>query len=444
MKAERNVIFISWQTLYLLTIFSFLLGSCGDKGEENGGSGLSYDPSKPVELAAFHPASGKIGESVILEGHNFGNDPSLIKVYFNKKRASIIKTIGDRMLVMVPRMPGDTCSIAVVLGNDSVIYNQNFYYKMTVSVSDVVGNGTAAYKGGTLSEATLRPSYLCVDDEGNIFVSSRESANNQYGLIRINESEGSVTSLIMGSASLILPDALCPDKQTGIIYVPSEHSITGFYACDPKEFWAPRLKNIVWKNLNGHALPINPWKHSMGFCELDGCIYTRFYDGQIVKINPKTMDTDIIYMTAAGTSEGVTFDPLHPEMLYIAVRSGSMAGGIYCMDMRDPESFKRLNAVGSGHRDGELSQALFNTPYQIYFDPEGNLYIADAGNHCIRCIRPDHIVETVVGIPGVAGWKNGSKEDALFNNPHGVGVDSEGTVYVADYGNCRVRKLAIE
>jgi DNA-binding beta-propeller fold protein YncE len=54
------------------------------------------------------------------------------------------------------------------------------------------------------------------------------------------------------------------------------------------------------------------------------------------------------------------------------------------------------------------------------------------------------MVETVVGIPGVAGWKDGGKEDALFNQPYGVGVDKDGTVYIADYNNCRIRKLAIE
>ncbi len=42
--------------------------------------------------------------------------------------------------------------------------------------------------------------------------------------------------------------------------------------------------------------------------------------------------------------------------------------------------------------------------------------------------------------------KTEAPEEALFNNPHGVGgVDKEGTVYIADWGgNNRLRKLAIE
>jgi DNA-binding beta-propeller fold protein YncE len=53
------------------------------------------------------------------------------------------------------------------------------------------------------------------------------------------------------------------------------------------------------------------------------------------------------------------------------------------------------------------------------------------------------MVETVLGIPGTPGWKDGGKKDALFQNPSGIAVKSDGTVYVADYGNCRVRKLSI-
>jgi hypothetical protein len=54
------------------------------------------------------------------------------------------------------------------------------------------------------------------------------------------------------------------------------------------------------------------------------------------------------------------------------------------------------------------------------------------------------MVETVVGIPGKAGFKDGNADEALFNQPWGIGVAKDGTVYVADYSNGRVRKLAIE
>jgi hypothetical protein len=54
------------------------------------------------------------------------------------------------------------------------------------------------------------------------------------------------------------------------------------------------------------------------------------------------------------------------------------------------------------------------------------------------------MVETLIGIPQKAGFKDGKKEAATFNGPHGLVVDSEDVIYVADYNNCRVRRIAIE
>jgi hypothetical protein len=53
------------------------------------------------------------------------------------------------------------------------------------------------------------------------------------------------------------------------------------------------------------------------------------------------------------------------------------------------------------------------------------------------------MVETVLGMPGTSGWKDGGKNEALFNLPRGLGISSDGSIYVADLGNARVRKLSI-
>ncbi|MDR2038376.1 MAG: IPT/TIG domain-containing protein [Bacteroidales bacterium] len=401
-----------------------------------------YDPNKPVLLTSFSPDSGRIAEKILLDGENFGADPQKIKVYFNNKKAPVISSTGKRVYAIVPKMPGDTCTVSVVIGNDSLSYEQKFRYQISVSVSTVTGNGTATYKEGSLAEATLSPTYVCVDNEDNIFVSVRQ---NPYGIVKVSETENYVTTLIMGTGSVIIPNALCVDKHTEIITVPSEHSLTGFFTCDPKEAWAPRGRSFRIVETNGYPIPTNTWKHSMAACEYDGYVYTRFWEGQIIKINPKTYDAEIIYQTPNGTSSGLTFHSLQPKMLYFTGYSGGIANGLYSFDITDPgNTFKRLTASGSGHRDGELAISLLNYPWQIYFDPDGNLYIADCNNHCIRRVTTDNMMETVVGMPGTSGWKDGGKEEALFNQPRGVGVSNDGTVYVADWGNNRIRKLAIE
>ena len=109
-------------------------------------------------------------------------------------------------------------------------------------------------------------------------------------------------------------------------------------------------------------------------------------------------------------------------------------------------TFQKLSGATNGaHRDGPLSISQFNQPRGISFDSDGNLYVGDNGNHCIRMINTNTMmVETMIGIPNNAGFKDGSKDDALFNSPHGIVVDAEGNIFVSDYGNKRIRRIAIE
>jgi sugar lactone lactonase YvrE len=91
--------------------------------------------------------------------------------------------------------------------------------------------------------------------------------------------------------------------------------------------------------------------------------------------------------------------------------------------------------------DGPDTSARFWTPCGLEIDPQGNLYLADAYNHRIRKITPQGLVTTLAG-SGPGGSANGAYLDstalyARFNTPTGLGVDANGDLYVADtYNNC--------
>lgn len=99
--------------------------------------------------------------------------------------------------------------------------------------------------------------------------------------------------------------------------------------------------------------------------------------------------------------------------------------------------------AGSGnpdHKDGVGTAADFKIPTGVAFDDRGNLYIADKNNHKIRKIDPSGKVSTFAG-SGVQGNKDGTGVAAQFYSPQDVCVDSSGNVYVADSGNHRIRKI---
>lgn len=435
--------------------FSFLMMSCvmaaafvagcSSSDTAEGTIGRAYDPSQPVKLLSFYPDSGKYLEKVILKGTNLGNDPKNIKVYFNTRPAAVVGSTGENVYVLAPRLPGDTCVISVVVGKDSLVYPKTFRYHKSVTVSTIAGNGNKdEVVVGPLEETSIQPYYVCVDKDNNIFCVSRNGGTDKsFAITRIDEERNEMVMLIPPK---MIGNVPCADPNTGIITVPTETTPGSFISMNPMEFWAPRIREMKFPE--GYPIPQYGYKHCMVVNPADSAIYTRYYYGDIVKIHARSYELSPIYKTPLGDSYGLTFNPLHPNILYISFwdNAGDLANSICTVDVTDPErTFRRVSSsnTSGGHRDGKLENAQFLRPAQIFCDKDGNIYVADSGNHCIRRITPDNMVETVLGMPGAAGWKDGTKEDALFNQPRGIGISQDGTVYVADFGNARIRKLTI-
>lgn len=94
----------------------------------------------------------------------------------------------------------------------------------------------------------------------------------------------------------------------------------------------------------------------------------------------------------------------------------------------------------SGSANGTGSGARFNFPYGIAIDASDNLYIGDESNHKIRKITPLNIVSTVAGTGGV-GYTDGIGLAANFHDPIGIAVDALGNLFIADFGNNKIRKI---
>ena len=97
-----------------------------------------------------------------------------------------------------------------------------------------------------------------------------------------------------------------------------------------------------------------------------------------------------------------------------------------------------------GYADGPGEYAMFDTPRQMILTAENDLFLADSNNHLIRKITQDGVVSTIIGQVGMPGNEDGTPEVALFNEPYGVAVDTDGTIYIGDSKNQSVRRLAIE
>jgi len=93
---------------------------------------------------------------------------------------------------------------------------------------------------------------------------------------------------------------------------------------------------------------------------------------------------------------------------------------------------------------GPATSAQVNRPFGLAVDSGNNLYIADSNNYCIRKLDTKGNISTVAGVPGSLGFSGdgGPATSAKLSSPYGIAVDMAGNLYIADSGNNRIRKVS--
>ena len=167
-------------------------------------------------------------------------------------------------------------------------------------------------------------------------------------------------------------------------------------------------------------------------------------------ITPEGMVTTLAGSSRYGYKDGFGLDAQFQGRAGLAV---DRAGNVYVADTIN-HRIRRISPEGevttlagrpeagyaAGYADGPAAEAKFQDPRSVAVDEAGNVYVTDAGNHCIRVIAPDGQVTTLAGAKE-PGYVDGQGSEARFNFPSGIGVDAEGNLYVADTANHRIRKI---
>ncbi len=165
------------------------------------------------------------------------------------------------------------------------------------------------------------------------------------------------------------------------------------------------------------------------------------------KIRKISMDGTVTTIAGTGTagfSDGNGVNASFNFPFGLAIDS---AGNIYVADTVNHKIRKitpdgivsTLAGSTAGFADGNGSNAQFNTPYDVAVDVSNNIYVADTGNTKIRKITPDGTVTTIAG--STPGFADGSSNNAQFSSIGGLELDTSGNIYVADFGNHRIRKI---
>jgi sugar lactone lactonase YvrE len=147
--------------------------------------------------------------------------------------------------------------------------------------------------------------------------------------------------------------------------------------------------------------------------------------------------------------DGAAIDAIFSELAGIAVGPD---GALYVSDVKANRvrvirdgvvsAFAGTGTMGYAGDGGPATVAELASPTGIAVDADGVVFIADAKNHVVRRVGVDGLISTIAGsgVPGFSG-DGGAASDASLNEPDGLALADDGTLFVADRNNSRVRAI---
>lgn len=282
----------------------------------------------------------------------------------------------------------------------------------TGQISTVAGNGQKGYAGdgGPALEASLNQPYeVAFDHAGNMFFA--EMPNH---VIRRIDAETKIISTLAGTGA---PGFSGDGGPANKAQLRQPHSI----AIDP----------------SGSSLYIaDIGNHRIRRVDLStGTISTFAGTGE----GKPAADGASLDGTPLNGPRAMAFDSRGD--MYLVLREGN---AVYRIDMRN-RTIHHIAGTGANGYSGDGGPALeakLSGPKGISIAPDGSVFIADTESHTIRRINTKTgIIETIVGNGSRGDGPDGPPLSCRLARPHGILVDRQGTVYVADSENHRIRIL---
>ncbi|MEO7692686.1 MAG: IPT/TIG domain-containing protein [Chryseolinea sp.] len=422
--------------LIVLILCGFLMYACHQD-----------DEVAPATVVAISPTMAPKAATITIAGSNFGTDSTKVSVTINDKPAKVISLTNSSIMVTVPDKAGSG-SVAVTVRGAKLPDQPTFTYQL--SVSTLAGNGTLgdADGAGKDAEFALLSGVLIDPGSNDVYVTDAQNCK-----IKRITPDGTVSSFVgrfgfvdgvKDVAAFNFPNGAVMDKN-GNIFVAEEGS---------------HAIRKIDKNGNVTTLAGNG---SAGYVDGKGAI-ARFQNPSGIAIDKngllyvadqfnnriRTVTMDGVVATLAGTGVAGFFDA--PGTLATFNRPVGLAvdgdGNVFVGDLFN-HIIRKISASGAvatiagtgaaGYADGKPRAAKFNYPAGLAIGPDNLLYIADSENHCIRRIEANGFVTTVAGAS--EGYRDGPADIALFRLPREIDIASDGTIYVADAHENRVRKI---
>ncbi len=427
---------------YLLGCILLLLAGC--KKDKTG----NYDPASPVTIADFIPKKGGGGTEVLITGTNFTTDLSKISVVLNDLPLKVIGASATQIMVVVPKK-SKSGPIKVKIENQEVLSGSIFNYEYTRTVTTLAGSGNAAFANGKGTDASFnfsgqnwyRSCGIVVDNQLNVYV-----ADPGNHCIRKIDPAGNVTTLAGNPAVSGYADGKGTAANFSLPYDLAIDGSGNVYSADPGN-WDIRMISPDGQAKTLGFASQEPW--SIAFDTSTGKLFygSCASPGSIYQIDAQGSSKAVV--SGLNYPAGIKFD--HAGNLFVSAHGDQLVRKFTAGTWQGSVIAGQQDKVG--YVNGAASAAQFAYPWGIAIDSNDNIYLAGNGTGGGSASNPDQSIRFIQALTyqvstfagsNVAGYTDGFGPQASFSAPGGVAVDKNGTVYVLDKNNNRIRKIVSE
>jgi hypothetical protein len=431
-------------------LFAFVVGlisciafisSCKKESTDSSTTNVSYNPNLPITISTFSPDSGVIRTKVVINGSNFGNDKSIVEVYFldNEKprKATIVNLNNELIYCLAPKQNGGKNRIMVKIKKDSAISVKTFYYTVSQNISNMVGLTTIAGSiDGNLADGRIQRTFgLAALGNDQVLSFEMLSSAVRYISVPDNKIYTVQTGFAAGQPAM--------NRNRTTLYAISYTSPHKVVRYRKENLWAPEILTAGIYRTNGTVVAGTITAAALDSTEK--WLYFRDRNGVFGRLeieNPINVQILNETLGAVGSTDYNYLAYSRVDNCFFFVVQGIHS--IYKVDLTGTK-MELYSGSSQGSVDGPRLDAKYNAPGGISVDGEGNLLIMDTNNHTVRRLsHASGYVSRIAGVTGVTGFSNGDPLTSILNFPYCIAADESDNYFLGESWGDTIRKLAIE
>jgi sugar lactone lactonase YvrE len=321
-------------------------------------------------------------------------------------------------------------------------------------ITTLAGNGTYGYSGdgGPAGSASLNiPQRVALDASGNLFIA--DMWNNRIRKVSTN---GIITTVAgNGTYGYTGNGGFATNAE---LFFPSAVALDG----SGNLFIADAYNNVIRKvTTNGIITAVVAGLNTPGDVAVDASgnlFIADTYDQRILKWSTNGLETTVAGIDSQTGYSGDGGPATNAKLWNPSGVAVDGSGNLFIVDafnyrIREVTTNGVIttvagNGVGAGGAGsysgdgGAATNAGMNEVVGVALDASGNLFVCDFNNNRIREVSTNGVITTVAG-NGIKGYSGdgGAATNASLNNPNDVAIDGSGNLFIADWGNQRIRKV---